>query len=97
MTKRIARDVFTAAFGYHFPEDFKAEISRIVRHSVICTRHIMDVQLQPLDHENIRAVVTIARYFENISANEQTQNSLIWIDEWGFPNENSKIILCELR
>lgn len=96
MTKRIAQDVFRAAFGYHFPDDFKAEIDRIASHSVICTRHTMDVKLQPLDDDYLRVIVTIAREYENISATEQSHNSFVWIDEWGAPGEASKIIRCDL-
>jgi hypothetical protein len=96
MTKRIARDVFRAAFGYHFPEDFKTEIARIASHSVICTRHIMDVRLRALDTESVLVIVTVERHFQNISANEESHAALVWIDEWGFPEKKSKIIRCDI-
>jgi hypothetical protein len=96
MIRRIAQDVFRAAFGYHFPDDFKAEIDRIASHGVICTRHLMEIKLQTFDDNHVRVIVIAAREFENISANEQDMASLIWIDEWGIPGEKSRIIRCEL-
>jgi hypothetical protein len=96
MIRRIAQDVFRAAFGYHFPPDFKAEIDRIANHGVICTRHLMEVKLQPFDDSHLRVIVAVARDYANISARDQEMYSLIWIDEWGNPGEKSCIIRCEL-
>jgi hypothetical protein len=42
MRKGLARDVFSAAFGYSMPDDFKEEIIRISSQRTICTKHIME-------------------------------------------------------
>jgi hypothetical protein len=96
MTKRIARDVFRAAFSYQFPPDFKDEITRIASHGVICPKHIMMVKLTKLANENISVTVTIERHFENVSATDQSVRAFIWIDEWGIESYPSEIKRCEL-
>jgi hypothetical protein len=94
MTKRIARDVFRAAFGYGFPEDFKEAIERIASYGVLCTKHIMSVKICSLDIDYVTVNVMIERHFENISAHGQPVRAFTWIDEWGIPNFPSKICRC---
>jgi hypothetical protein len=95
MTKRIARDVFRAAFSYHFPNDFKDEIDRIVSQSVICTRHIMDVKIRNIPNtDSVSVTVTVERDLKNIGAKDVNQPVFMWLDEWGFSGTPSKIIKC---
>ena len=85
LRKALARDVFSAAFGYHMPDDFKAEIARIANYKVICTKHIMDVRIRALESDKVRVRVTIERHFKNIGSAPTCHRAMIWIDEWGFP------------
>jgi len=53
MTQGIAKDVFRAAFGYGFPDDFKEAIERIASYGVLCTKHIMSVRIRDLDANHV--------------------------------------------
>jgi hypothetical protein len=86
MTQSIAKDVFRAAFGYGFPDDFKEAIERIASYGVLCTKHIMSVRIRDLDANHVIIFVTIERHFENISASIQDIRAFTWIDEWGIEN-----------
>jgi hypothetical protein len=96
MTKSIARDVFRAAFGYGFPEDFKEAIERIASYGVLCTKHIMSVKIRYLNSDYVSVNVTIERHFKNISARGQEVRAFTWVDEWGIPDSPSEITRCEL-
>lgn len=54
MRKALARDVFRAAFGYHMPDDFKTEIARIASHTIICTKHLMDVEIEDIENDRVK-------------------------------------------
>jgi hypothetical protein len=95
MRRAFARDVFLAAFGYHLPEDFKAEIARIASHRVICVKHIMDVKIQEIDSECVRVTTLIERRFENISVTPILWRGTAHVDEWGF-SEPTRILRCEI-
>jgi len=95
MRKALARDVFSAAFGYYMPDDFKTEIVRIASNRIICTRHTMDIRLQEVDDQNVRVCTTVERYFENIGATPALLRAMTWIDEWGYP-EKTTVVRCEI-
>jgi hypothetical protein len=95
MRKSLARDVFSAAFGYHVPDDFKTEIARIAGFSIICTKHIMDVKIRASRDDTLQVFVTIERHFENVGSSPALHRAMIWIDEWGF-SEKSQILQCSI-
>jgi len=95
LRRAIAKDVFSAAFGYHMPDDFKDEIARISSYRIICIKHIMDVRIRRYDDSRVLVHVFIERTFQNIGstiARIQAQN---WIDEWG-ADHKSAIIRCDI-
>jgi hypothetical protein len=95
MRKALARDVFSAAFGYYMPNDFKAEIARITSGRKICIKHIMDVKIEEIDQNSVRITLLVERHFTNIGVWPVLHRAMIWVDEWGYP-EPSEIIRCEI-
>jgi hypothetical protein len=95
MRKALARDVFSAAFGYHMPDDFKAEIARIASGRKICTKHIMDVKIEAINHDSVRLTLLVERHITNIGVTPVLHRAMIWVDEWGHP-ELSEIVRCEI-
>jgi hypothetical protein len=96
MTKRIARDVFRAAFGYSMPEHFKEEIQRIADHRLICTTHRMYVNIELVCGEDaVRVTTNTYREIRNIGPGRETYAGSISVDEWGFL-EKSQIIRCTI-
>jgi hypothetical protein len=96
LRRAFARDVFSAAFGYHMPDDFKQEIAKISSYRLICTKHIMNVRIQSVDDKYVSINVVIQRTFENFGADAREFRASIWIDEWGVPNHRSEIVRCEI-
>jgi hypothetical protein len=95
MRKAIAKDVFSAAFGYYMPQDFKDQIARIASHRIICTKHIMDVRIKELNSDEVQIIVTVERHFENIDTLPKLHRAMTWVDEWG-SQQPSKITRCEI-
>jgi hypothetical protein len=91
MTRRIAQDVFRAAFGYSMPDHFKEEIKRIADQKLICIRHRMYVRIQPLDHDTVRVTTCVERTIKNIGPGSEYLPGIVHMDDWGFP-EPSKVI-----
>jgi hypothetical protein len=95
MTKRIARDVFRASLGYSMPPHFKNEILRIADQKLICTRHVMWVNMEMIENDNVRVGVIFQRTIKNIGPGDQEFPGVIHIDDWGFA-EQSKIHRFEI-
>jgi hypothetical protein len=91
----LARDVFSAAFGYYMPDDFKTEIRRIVDHKVLCTKHIMDVRIQDTADGNVKITIDVVRTFLNIGTFSVPIKAMVWLDELGF-DEPIEILKCEV-
>jgi hypothetical protein len=95
MTRRIAQDVFKAAFGYSMPDHFKSEISRIADQRLICTMHRMHLHVELLDGDLVRVTTRIHREITNIGPHNVEWRGMNHIDEWGF-SEPSKITACKI-
>src|SRR5437016_4477769 len=82
--RRIAQDVFRAAFGYSMPDHFKEEIKRIADQKLICIRHRMYVRIQPLDHDTVRVTTCVERTIKNIGPGSEYLPGIVHMDDWGF-------------
>jgi hypothetical protein len=95
MRKALARDVFRAAFGYPFPEDFKNEIAKISEGRVICTKHLMNVRIQKIDADSVRIILNVERHLKNIGNRPIQQHAMLEVDDWGF-GERAQILKCAI-
>ena len=96
LRRAFARDVFSAAFGYHMPDDFKQEIARISGYRTICIKHIMNVKIKTIDENHVSINVVIERTFHNIGSERHSFSASTWVDEWGISGNPSKIVRCEI-
>ncbi len=92
----FAKDVFSAAFGYHMPDDFKREIARISGYRTICIKHIMNVRIREIDANHVSINVVVERTFQNFGSDTQPFSASTWIDEWGILGNPSAIVRCEI-
>jgi hypothetical protein len=95
MRKAIARDVFRAAFGYHMPDDFRTEIGRIASHTIICTKHLMEVTIKNVDTDYVKITLTVERHLQNIGIVPRLQRGMITVTDWGF-QKSANITRCEI-
>jgi hypothetical protein len=96
LRRAFARDVFSAAFGYHMPDDFKQEIAKISSYRLICIKHIMNIRIRNIDDKHVSINVIIERTFKNFGADAREFRTSILIDEWSVPNNRSEIARCEI-
>jgi hypothetical protein len=93
--RALARDVFSAAFGYTMPDDFKEQLKRIADYKVLCTKHRMYVRIKDASDGHVRVTITVERTFSNIGTSSVPIKAMVWIDELGF-NEAVEIHRCEI-
>ena len=73
------------------------EIRRIASYKFICEKHLLKVEIANMGNDCVRVTGQIERTLRNISSSKAPMKSLIWIDEWGFDQEKSKIIECQME
>jgi hypothetical protein len=93
----IARDVFEAALGYVFPEEFRAEVRQITSYKFFCERHRLEIKIEPIDDECVRVIWSVERLLKNISSTKEPINGYVHIDEYHFRQASSEIFDCEVR
>jgi hypothetical protein len=93
----IAIDVFRAALGYVLPDAFREEVRRISNYKMVAERHVIIFEIERLDQDVVRVTCMLERTVRNISSETQPYKAQLDIDEWGFQQEQSKILECEIR
>jgi hypothetical protein len=97
MSRRIARNVFKAAFGYPMPDHFQREILRIADQRLISRRHIVYMKITPLcGGEMVSVDITTHREITNIGPRSESITPQLHLDEWGFPTR-SRITKVEIQ
>ena len=93
----LARDVFNAAFQYVLPPELKDEILRIIGYKFVCTRHLWLVQIEKISDRSVRCTSTLQRTIKNVGHGREKFHLLLHIDDWGYPNEASRILECTAK
>jgi hypothetical protein len=93
----LVRDAFFAAFAYAFPRALQGEILRIMRYKLVCEEHFLRVSIEKVDNEAVRVTSEVKRKIRNIGSSSDKLRPYLHIDEWGFKQEESKILVCKIE
>ena len=63
---------------------------------LICTRHFLKVQIDPIDSDTVRVTCEVNRRIKNIGSSPEEVRTYLHIDDWGF-KEPSKILDCRVE
>lgn len=94
--RQFARDVFQAAFRYVLRPELKEEVGRIIGYKLLCIRHLLVVEITPMDADHVRVTIKVERDIENISRHPEPIRNLFQIDEWGVKGHKSHIEMCSM-
>src|SRR5262249_44546402 len=96
----LAKDIFLAAIGYHLPSNYrealKRELNRLASYTFLCEKHILLITIEPKGDTWVRVTAQIERTMRNITQSSQDIHAFIHIDEWGHPEEKSRIEECNI-
>ncbi len=88
----IVQDAFKTAIGYILPEELKPELEWIYGRHVICTQHIQDCELAPIDNNTLIFRTKVKRVMRNVSHSREKVHLGLAIDEWFNPARSSRIL-----
>jgi hypothetical protein len=97
LKSEIASDVFKAALGYILPDEFRDEVRRITSYKFICEYHFLIIEIEIIDKDCVRVTSMLERTIKNITSEVLPCKNYLAIDEWGFPQQKSEIIDCQIE
>jgi hypothetical protein len=97
MRAELRTDVFLASVGHLLPEEFRAEVSRIIGYSLICERHFLLVKIETVEDGFVKVTSHVERTIKNRSAYPQSIRNVTHIDEWGYQKDSAQIVECDLE
>jgi len=98
MSAELRTDVFLAAIGHVLPQEFRAEVSRIIGYNLICERHSLLIKIESVGGGLVRITSHVERDVRNRSAYPQSIRNVTHIDEWGYQETgNAEIVECILE
>jgi hypothetical protein len=98
MAAELSTDAFLASVGHVLPQEFRAEVSRIIGYRLICEKHLLLINIDNVGNGLVRVTSAIERTIRNRSSNDQRINNMAHIDEWGNKTAGpSQIVDCILE
>lgn len=93
----IAKDVFKAALGYVLPEELRDEIRWITGFPSIARKYICHVNIQEIGDGVVKVIIAQEKEIENLTSCSEKIRAAIAIDEWGYVDYPSEILVCEIQ
>lgn len=97
LKRKLAEDVFEAAFGYALPNDLKEEMRAIYSNKVICKKHIQHVKLEKVGEDKVRITVSLERELQNVTDNTENFSPKLGINDWFLAGYTSRILEVKYR
>src|SRR5262249_7066352 len=93
--EELISDVLKAATGHSLIPELASEVRWLYELDTICESSTMELEFEPFG-TGLKITTTMVREIRNLGSNPKPKDVGIEVDEWGVPQANSEILICDL-